>query len=285
MEILIAFFLFAQEVTKNGHELGEEIVRGQAASRIDEQKIFLSPQFNQFTPLDSILSEERYIFDKRLSGTIDELNGPILNLHSEYLRTPTLTKLMYGSIALFVPKFAKTVSSWELVMTDGDGEVIRRYAGQGLPPSMVAWDGRTDAGGMCNMGEVYDYVFTAFDAVGNPTRIAGRPYAFNGIVYEEKNTKIIALATGALFDQDLISLTDDALDYFDEVANLIKENFHSEVVVYSYSDHETIANSCGNVVVDEIARRTVLPKGSIKTAPRFVAGSDSRYSKIEIIIQ
>ena len=284
MEILIAFFLITQE-TKGEHDIGEEIIKGKAELRIDDQKIHLFPEFKALTPLDSMVSEERYLFDKTLYSIIDELNTPILNLHSEYLRTPVAGRFMYGSIALFIPKFEETVSAWELVITDANGATVRRFVDRGLPPTSISWDGRTDNGTMCNMGQVYNYVFTAFDVLGNPTRIIGRPYTFNGIVYDEKNTKVIAVSNQVLFSPDQPALLTEASGYFDEIANLIKENFKNEVVVYSYSADESIARLRGDKAMNEILSRTVLPQGSIKTAPRFIPGMNPKFSKIEIIIQ
>ncbi|KPJ73149.1 hypothetical protein AMJ52_04190 [candidate division TA06 bacterium DG_78] len=285
MEFLIALLLFSQETKTSEHDIGEEVIKGEATMKVEEQKIYLSPSFNVFAPLDSILLQEEYLFDEKLYMTIDALNTPILYLHSEYLRTPVIGRLMYGTIVLFVPSFKTTVSSWELVITDTNGDDVRKYAERGLPPTSISWDGRTDKDNMCNMGEVYNYTFTAFDAVGNPTRIVGHPYTFNGIIYDEQNTKIIAIAADVLFKKDSFKLTDEAVQYLDEVTNLIKEHFKREVVVYSYSESETLAKSRGETIMDKIIEETVLPKEAIKTSPRFIAGLKPKYSKIEIVIQ
>lgn len=285
MVLLMIIFLFAQEAKKSEHDIGEEVIKGEAAFKIQDRKIQLSPELKPFAPLDSLISQERYIFDEKLYSTIDELNTPILYLHSEYLRIPLVGRFMYGSIALIIPRFEKTVSSWELIMTDANGNIVRRYAERGLPPSSISWDGRADDGEMCNMGEVYNYVFTAFDAVGNPTRIAGRSYKFTGIVYEEKEAKIVAISAGEVFNENSHYMTTDALAYLDEAANIIKENFDKEVVIYSYSESEVLAKSRGNAILGEIIKRTVLPDEAVKTAPRFIPGLKPKYSKIEIVIK
>jgi hypothetical protein len=206
-------------------------------------------------------------------------------LHSEYLRVPLVSRLMYGGIALFIPRFEKTVSSWELVITNTNGETVRRLAERGLPPASISWNGRTDNDEMCNMGEIYNYVFTAFDAVGNPTRIAGRSYKFNGVVYDEQNTKVIAVASSALFDERSQTLVKEAPYYFDEIVNVIKENFKREVVIYSYSESEELSKDRGQAVMAEIMQRAVLPQEAVKSAPRFTPGLKPKYSKIEIVIQ
>jgi len=285
MGLLLISFLFMQEAKTGGHDIGEEIIKGEAELKIQDRKIFLWPELKPFAPLDSVISQERYLFDEKLYSTIDELNTPILYLHSEYLRIPLLSRFMYGSIALFIPRFEKTVSSWELVITDTKGDIIRKFAERGLPPSSISWNGRTDNGDMSNMGETYNYVFTAFDAVGNPTRIAGRSYKFNGIVYDEKDTKIVAVASNELFNEKTSTFSRDAPGYLDEAANIVKENFKREIVVYSYSESEILARARGNAVMNAVTERVVLPEGAIKIAPRFIPGLQPKYSKIEIVIQ
>jgi hypothetical protein len=285
MNLLLALLLLTQTPEEGGHEIGEEVIKGEVDFKIQDRKIDLAPSLNPFAPLDSVISQEKYIFDEKLYSTIDSLNTPILYLHSEFLRIPLVGRFMYGSIALFVPRFEKTVSSWELVITDSNGDVVRRIAERGLPPTSLSWDGRTDQGNMCNMGEVYNYVFTAFDAVGNPTRIGGRSYRFTGIVYDEQDSKIIAISSGELFVDKSHYLTDDAQFYVDEVANIIKENFDQEVIVYSYSESEALAKSRGKVIMDEIINKSVLPEEGIKTTPRFIPGLKPKHSKIEIVIR
>ena len=282
MHMILLILLLSQT---GGHDIGEEVIKGESEMKIQDLKIILDPSLKPFAPLDSVISQEKYIFDEKLYMTIDAMNTPILYLHSEYLRVPLVSRLMYGSIALFVPRFEKTVASWELLITDTNGSVIRKYAERGLPPPSISWDGRTNEGEMCNMGEVCNYVFTAFDAVGNPTRISGRSYKFSGIVYDEQRTKIIAIASNVLFSGQTTSFSEEAADYLDEVANVIKDNFKKEVVVFSYSQSETLAKSRGSAIMNEIIERVVLPEEGIKTAPRFIPGLEPKYSKIEIVVQ
>jgi hypothetical protein len=284
MNLMLIILLLGQGAKTGEHEIGEEVIKGEAELKVQDRKIILEPELSPFAPLDSVISQEKYLFDEKLYATIDELNTPILYLHSEYLRVPLVTRFMYGSIALFIPRFEKSVSSWQLVITDSNGDVIRKFAERGLPPSSISWDGRTDKGEMGNMGEVYNYVFTAFDAVGNPTRITGRSYKFNGVVYDEKETKMVAIAATELFPEKSAAFSYGSAAYLDEAANIVKENFEREVVIYSYSESEPLAKARGNAVLAAIMDRVVLPNEAIKTAPRFIPGLQPKYSKIELVI-
>lgn len=285
MLLIWALLIVNQEPAKSEHDIGEEVIKGAIKMRIDESMVYLEPAIDPFAPLESLIAQERYIFDEKLYATIDAINTPILYLHSEYLRIPLVERFMYGSIALFVPRFERTVSSWELVVTDANGKSVRRYAERGLPPPSISWDGRTDDGEMCNMGEVYNYVFSAFDAVGNPTRITGRSYTFNGIVYEDNQSTIIAVSSGVLFGAGTAAPDVQNAAYLDEIANIIKEKFKKEVVVYSYSESEALARQRGEAVMNELVNRSVLPATAIKNAPRFISGLLPKYSKVEIVIQ
>lgn len=44
------------------------------------------------------------------------------------------------------PEETEGIEAWTLVVEDGDGEVFRTIAGDGVPPETVVWDGRSDVG-------------------------------------------------------------------------------------------------------------------------------------------
>jgi len=88
-----------------------------------------------------------------------------------------------------------------------------------------------------------------------------------------------------LFQEGTQSLTGEYGDYLDEVANIVKDSYKKEVVVYSYSESEALAKSRGDAVMNEIVKRAVLPSTAVKTAPRFIPGLAPKYSKIEVVIQ
>ncbi|HIE05676.1 MAG TPA: hypothetical protein EYP58_02635 [bacterium (Candidatus Stahlbacteria)] len=280
--LIIPILLIAQE---EKHIIGEEVIKGEAKKEITEIKIEVSPPIHPSEPIDTILSGERYIFDRKLLETIDRLNTPILYLHSEFLRVPLISKLFKGTIYLFIPSFEKTVSSWKLEITDSKGNPVRTLSGRGDPPPSIDWNGRLDNGKMVTTGELYNQVFTAYDAIGNPTRIPGaRILWVRGIIYDDGRNHIVSVAGAEIFESGSALFRPGVEEYLDEMANEIKKNFKTEVVVYCYSQSEPLATQWCKKIKEEIVDRVVLPPDGIKIAPRFIPGLEAKYSKVELVI-
>lgn len=288
--LIMPCLIFCQTDTtkpKSEHELQAEYIKGEAAVKIQETKFFISPPINPEGLIDSVLGQERYIFDDKLYSMIDELNSPILYLHSEYLRVPLVPKneLVKGNLRLFLPRFEKAMSSWELVITDSRGEVMRRFAGRSDPPTAIQWDGRKDNNQMVNPGELYMYTFKAFDALQNETRLPGpSPIKIYGIIYQEGRNWIASVAGDAIFLRGTANLTSSALDYIEQLANTIKEKCKNEAVIYSYTESEPLSTARCEILKKQIGLKVVLPPDGLKTAPRFVSGLEPKFSKVEIVI-
>jgi hypothetical protein len=134
-------------------------------------------------------------------------------------------------------------------------------------------------------GEVYNFTFYAYDALGNQTRITGKPQRVSGIVYQDKDEWIITIAGEVIFKRGSSEFTDFAKLRIDEVANIVKEKFKKEVVIYVYTETETLSRARCNILQKEILSRIVLPKEALAVAPRFILGLQPKYSKIEIHIR
>ncbi|HID32412.1 MAG TPA: hypothetical protein EYP24_03435 [bacterium (Candidatus Stahlbacteria)] len=267
------------------HVIGEEIIRGEKKKVIDEKKIEVMPPIDPGDPIDTILTGERYIFDNELYNTIDNLNAPILYLHSEYLKVPIVSRLFKGTIYLFFPSFEQAVSSWRLEISDSQGNTVRIFSGRGTPPTMLEWNGRSDEGEMVVTGEFYNLVLTAYDAIGNPTRIpSGRALWIRGISYQEGGTRIVSLAGSELFRKNSAILRHDAEDLLDEIANEVKSYFKKEVVIYAYTQSEPLSSQWCRRMKEEMVERLVLPPGALKTTPRFIPGLEPKFSKVELVI-
>lgn len=280
--LLLPIILFAQE---GKHVIGEEVIKGKAKKIIEEYKIEVMPPINPGEPIDTILAGERYIFDTKLYNTIDQLNAPILYLHSEYLKAPLVSKLFNGVIYLFFPSFEKTVSSWKLEISDSQGNTVRTITGRGLPPARLEWNGRMDNGDMVITGEFYNMVFTAYDAIGNPTRIPGaRVLWIRGIIYDEGNSHIVSVAGSEVFGKNSSTIKLNAEETLNEMANEVKAKFKREVVVYCYTQSEPLSSGWCREMKAQLQERLVLPPGGLKVAPRFIPGLEPKYSKIELVI-
>ncbi len=264
--------------------LGEEVITGEVEVKIIDTKPWFPPQLDPFAPINSMLAPDNYVLDEGLYHSVDSMTTPQHATHSSYLRVPVERDFIYGDLMVFMPSFETRVASWELVVSNSLGETVRRVSRKGQPPALMTWDGKTDAGDAITVGEVYGFVFNAYDAQGNQTRIPGTPQRINAISYPFENEWVVAIAADNIFKDGSAALTDKAAARLDEAANIVKEKYKKEVVVYVYTEQEKLSTDRCRVIQDEITRRVVLPQGALKVAPRFILGLQPKFSKVEFRI-
>lgn len=268
----------------NTHTLGEEVIVGETELKIKDQKLYFPPQIDPWAPVNELLVPESYVFDQGLYRVTDSLTVPHHFIHSSFLRVPVEKSFIYGDILVFLPSFEHRVATWELVIANSLGETVRRVREKGQPPAVITWDGKTDKGEPIATGEIYSFTFNAYDAQGNQTRIQCEPQRIAAVVWKEKNEWVVSVAADQLFSADGTQPVNGAEVRFDEMANVIKERFKKEVVVYVYSEQEQLSGLRSRIIEQEISRRVVLPKGAIKVVPRFIPGLQPKHSKVEIHI-
>lgn len=266
------------------HGLGEEVITGAAEVKIIDTKPWFPPQVDPFSAVSAMLSPDDYVLDEALYRSVDSMTIPQHSTHSSYLRVPVERDFIYGDLMVFMPAFETRVATWELVVSNSLGETVRRVSRKGHPPAVMTWDGKTDDGDAITVGEVYGFVFNAYDAQGNQTRIPGTPQRINAISYPFENEWVVAVAADNIFKDGTAQLTDKAAARIDEAANIVKEKYKKEVVVYVYTEQEKLSTDRCRVMQEEVARRVVLPQGALKVAPRFILGLQPKFSKVEFRI-
>lgn len=266
----------------DAHSLGQELITAESEFKIEDLKISAPPQLDPFGPIQDLLAPGSYVFDEALYSALDSATIPHRFVHSSFLRVPLEKDFIYGDIMVFLPSFDKRVATWELVISNSLGEAVRRISRRGQPPAAMTWDGRTDSGDLIATGDIYSFTFNAYDAQGNQTRIPGQPQRVNALVTRQDNEWVVAIAADQIFDQGSALLGDNAARRLDEAANVIKERFKKEVVVYVYTEQERLSGDRCRIISLELARRLVLPPEALKVAPRFIPGLSPKYSKIEI---
>jgi hypothetical protein len=268
--------------TVDQHAIGEEVIKGETEVKIEDMKPYFPPEIDPFSPVDELLAPETYVLDDALSRSVDSLTIPQYFAHSSYLRIPTERDFVYGDMMVFLPAFEQRVTHWDLQVSNSLGETVRRIAHRGQPPAVITWDGRTDTGEPIAPGEVYSFTFNAYDAQGNQTRIPGTPQRVNGVVQEVDDEWVVSIAADRVFIADGAQLLEQAAPRLDEAANVVKERFKRQVVVYVYSELERLSAERCRVIEAELSRRVVLPAGALSIVPRFVPGLQPKLSKIEI---
>jgi flagellar motor protein MotB len=270
--------------TGDQHAIGEEVIKGETEVKIEDMKPYFPPEIDPFSPVNELLAPESYVLDDALYHSVDSMTIPQYFAHSSYLRIPTERNFIYGDMMVFLPAFEQRVTSWDLQVSNSLGETVRRIARRGQPPAVITWDGRTDAGEPIAPGEVYSFTFNAYDAQGNQTRIPGTPQRVNGIVQEVGDEWVVSIAADQVFTEDGAQLLEQAAPRLDEAANVVKERFKQQVVVYVYTELERLSAERCRVIEAELSRRVVLPAGALSVVPRFVPGLQPKLSKIEIRI-
>ncbi len=266
------------------HTLGEELITEEAELKINDPKYFYPASFDPWAPINDLLVSDSYIFDDALLRSIDSMTVPQRFIRPSFLRVPVERSFIYGDVLVFLPKFEKRVATWELVIANSLGETVRRIREKGHPPAVITWDGRNDNSEPVMTGETYSFTFYAYDAQGNQTRISCEPQRISAIVWQEKNGWVASIAADMVFEPEGRGLRADANSRLDEIANLIKERFKKEVVIYVYTEKEKLSSDRCRMIEAEIKKRVVLPKDALKVAPRFIPGLQPKHSKIEIYI-
>jgi hypothetical protein len=276
----------AARPAQNGdqHAIGEEVIKGETEVKIEDMKPFSAPQIDPFSPVNKLLAPESYVLDDALYYSVDSMTIPQYFAHSSYLRIPTERNFIYGDMMVFLPAFEQRVATWDLQVSNSLGETVRRIARKGQPPAVITWDGKTDEGEPIAPGEVYSFTFNAYDAQGNQTRIPGTPQRVNGLVQEAGEEWVVAIAADQIFTEGGAQLLEQSAPRIDEAANVVKEKFKSQVVVYVYTELERLSAERCRVIEVELNRRVVLPPGALSVVPRFVPGLQPKLSKIEIRI-
>ena len=65
------------------------------------------------------------------------------------------------------------ISNWEMQIKDPYMKSFKKYAGRGVVPKKIIWDGMSDRGELVQAAEDYSYELTATDAFGNSVTISG----------------------------------------------------------------------------------------------------------------
>ncbi len=266
------------------HAIGEEVIKGETEVKAEDMKPYFTPQIDPFSPVNDLLAPESYVLDDALYHSVDSMTIPQYFAHSSYLRIPTERNFIYGDMMVFLPAFEQRVANWDLEVSNSLGETVRRISHRGQPPAVIAWDGRTEAGEPIAPGEVYSFTFNAYDAQGNQTRIPGTPQRVNGVVQELGEEWVVEVAADQIFTEGGAQLLEQAAPRLDEAANVVKEKFRKQVIVYVYTEQEKLSTERCRLIESELNRRVVLPAGALSVVPRFVPGLQPKLSKIEIRI-
>ena len=106
------------------------------------------------------------------------------------------------------------VSSWQLTVLDPRGKEFRHWAGAGIPPNSVLWDGKADSGDLVESGEDYQMLLKVSDTQGHVTRNQGAVTIDISVIKvgDGRYKIVISSIHFAGYSADIFQVTDDLLE-------------------------------------------------------------------------
>ena len=160
------------------------------------------------------------------------------------------------------PQARTDIKNWTLEITDPKGNVIRTYAGKGVPPKELAWDGKDSNGNVVNGGIYANYNFrtvdirgqqiTASDPVFRASQVSPREATLLASVQPRmfvapslsETVEPVSMLTGLVkvpyvaFDYQSFKINPGYYSYLNQVAELIRKNPNSRVYIDGHAYDE-----------------------------------------------
>ncbi|SRR5665213_262525 len=159
------------------------------------------------------------------------------------------------------------IKNWTLDIKDPNGNVLRTYAGKGVPPRQIAWDGRDGNGNVVSGGIFANYNFRTVDTRGQQEVVSSDPiYKMSQVTAREANLLASISVKPRVFAEQSVPVTVQQrgepgvpkvlsvpfesgsyelklgyLNYLDEVAQLIRKYPNSRVYIEGHAYHEGTA--------------------------------------------
>jgi len=124
----------------------------------------------------------------------------------------------------------ESVTSWDLIVYDGQGGVVRTLHGDGPPPSPIIWDGTRAAGGTVPGGENYQYQLIARYRDGNSSTSPRRSFSVN------YSSAISLNLMGGAFRSGSAELTGKAREILGNTATVMKRLTREKVLINGHTD-------------------------------------------------
>lgn len=288
MNLFIIFLLIFQtdslKPKKETYEIGEEVIKGEKRIIINERKILKIPQIDPF----NLLAEKFSLKDVELNKAITKFTDSIFLSYSllsfPYLRLPLKEKILKENLIIFLPEFEKGVKNWELTIYSQSGEIIKKINNKGEPQKAIYWDLKKENGDYLNVDEIYYAIFTAYDFLGNETKILTPTFSFDGLIYQEKDKKIILINPEKIFKIEATKIEEEGLKIIEEICNIIKKDLPKEIIINFFSKKENYLLEQTKILEEEIRKRISLNKHSLKIYPHFQKEIFKRVNKIEILL-
>ena len=213
--VFVRFAAAAEPSAGKSGQLQDIVVKGEENDELSAGKPVFDVSFDRYESIRSSLKpdESRFLAESAVLGTWlhnrpdrlknEHLLEPWNDALKEFTELPLPVRDQLAS-GLGHPPAAKELkdASWSLSVIDEEGKSIRKFAGTGLPPEQVVWNGRSDQNEWLRAGHAYSLVYKFSESSATARTILGPAIQFVGLVHQDGEGQLIGLDSAALFGED-----------------------------------------------------------------------------------
>lgn len=288
-------------IAKEESELPEVVIKGEDVLKLKSTKPRLEIPLEQNRPLLENLKTEKEILLKKPSGwekqTYDSLpelteSPQVIIPRTHHLRGEKICSFhpLMDLQSIFKepnPKKAKKLARWELMIADDSGQTFRKYAGQGLPPETISFDGLDENGKVLEVGYSYSTILRYYDSAGKLHTAVGNPFVIPALAHQEPKGFFINLEFKMLYQSpptlfEKREFSNFGKELLQETADWIKKYYFTfPVNVIVHSKNKAIAEITAKEISEELANLLLRLKEEITYTGKIGTLS---LEKVEIVI-
>lgn len=224
---------------------------------IDEAKSPLDAEILEISPVQSV---EVYLKD-------------IPPLTTGQAIHPWLPPIVAQPVVVFFPQEREGMIEWELVITDYQGEEVKKFNGKGRPPERIEWDGVDRNHRTLKVGFPYSYVYTAVDVGTNSHTYVGEPFKVNAFKYPREHDLVVDIVNGKLFGKEGLNLSRNGGFLLGKVADIVRSYPNSPISVTVYGQNASLAQKRADVLANYLSQDMVISPEGIKRVGKEPTGT------------
>jgi len=196
-------------------------------------------------------------------------------LTSQQTIHPWLPPLVAQPVVAFFPQSREGIIEWELVITDYQGEEVKRFGGKGRPPDRIEWDGIDRNHRVLKVGLPYSFVYTAVDVGTNSHTYVGEPFKVTAFKYPKGANLLVDIVNSELFGEEGISLSKEGSYLLGKVADLARAHPNSPLSIVVREGDLLLARERAEALADWLSHDLILSPQVIRrvgqrpTGPRI----------------
>jgi len=223
---------------------------------IDEAKSPLDAQILEISPVQSV---EVYLKD-------------IPPLTTDQTIHPWLPPIVAQPVVVFFPQEGEGMIEWELVITDYQGEEVKKFSGKGRPPERIEWDGVDRNHRTLKVGFPCSYVYTAVDVGTNSHTYMGETFKVNAFKYPREDDLVVDIVNGKLFGEKGLNLSRNGSFLMGKVADIARSYPNSPISVTVYGQDASLAQKRADMLANYLSQDMVISTEGIKRVGKEPTG-------------